>query len=186
MSLANEVAGEDHELWDAFRKGNEEAFAEITRLHYRSLFSYGVKFSRDREFIKDCIQDLFLELWAKRESLGDTGFIKFYLLKSLRRKIHREGSRRNRIQEEAEPDWESDMAVDESIEQKLIGLETDEARWQQLNRQLDLLSRRQQEVIYLKFFETLSNEAIAEVMSISRQAVANLIYRTIRELRERM
>ncbi len=186
MPLANEVAGEDHKLWEAFRKGNEEAFAEITRLYYRSLFSYGVKFSRDREFVKDCIQDLFLELWAKRESLGDTGFIKFYLFKSLRRKINREGLRRNRITEEAEPDWESDIPADESIEQKLIELETDEARWLQLNHQIGLLPRRQQEAIYLKFFENLSNEAIAEVMSISRQAVANLIYRTIRELRERL
>ncbi len=186
MSLTNEIVGEDHELWNAFRKGDEGAFAQITRIHYRSLFSYGVKFSRDREFIKDCIQDLFLELWAKRESLGDTGFIKFYLIKSLRRKIYREGSRRNRITEEAEPDWESDIPADKSIEQKLIELETDEARWLQLNRQIGLLPKRQQEAIYLKFFENLSNEAIAEVMSISRQAVANLIYRTIRELRERM
>ncbi len=186
MSLTNEIVGEDHELWNAFRRGDEAAFAQITRIHYRSLFSYGIKFSRDREFIKDCIQDLFLELWAKKESLGDTGFIKFYLLKSLRRKIHREGARRNRIYEETEPDWESDTATDASVEQKIIELETNEALWRELNHQLGLLPKRQQEAIYLKFFENLSNEAIAEVMSISRQAVANLIYRTIRELRERM
>jgi len=186
MAVANEFDGDEVELWNAFRKGDEEAFAQIARYYYRNLFSYGVKFSRDREFVKDCIQDLFLELWAKKESLGDTLFVNFYLLKSLRRKIYRENTRTGRILEETIPDWETDIATEDSIEQKIIELETDENLRVELNHQLGLLPKRQQEAIYLKFFENLSNEAIAEVMSISRQAVANLIYRTIRELREQM
>ncbi len=185
MSKANKPVTDDAGLWDAFRKGDESAFGQIARRYYRSLFGYGIKFSRDREFVKDCIQDLYLELWAKRGSLGDTDFVKFYLLKSLRRKIYRESTRRHWAPEDAEPDWDVEMPVDESIEQKLIELETNEAQWQELNRELSSLPKRQQEVIYLKFFENIDNEAIAEVMSISRQAVANLIYRTIRELRGR-
>lgn len=186
MSVTNETVGTDHHLWNAFRKGDESAFAQIARIHYRSLFSYGIKFSRDREFVKDCIQDLYLELWSKRASLGDTDFVKFYLLKSLRRKIHREGVRKNRLQEEQELDWDPETLSDESIEQKLITIETNEAQVRVLNQELKRLPKRQQEVIYLKFFEDLSNEAIAEVMSITRQAVANLIYRTLRDLKERL
>ena len=54
-----------------------------------------------------------------------------------------------------------------------------------LNQQINLLTRRQQEVIYLRFFESMDNEAIAQVMGISRPAVANLLYRTIQELKDR-
>src|SRR5690606_3537124 len=100
MPLANETVGTDQELWNSFRKGEEQAFAQIARQYYPGLFSYGAKFSRDREFVNDCVQDLFLELWSKRESIGDTQFVKFYLFKSLRRKIHRESIRRNRLGEE--------------------------------------------------------------------------------------
>lgn len=186
MPNSNEFHLEDYEQWSAFRAGNDAAFGEIARRYYRSLFSYGIKFSKDREFVKDCIQDLFLELWAKRETLGDTSFVKFYLLKSLRRKIHRESARRNWLADEDEMDFDAESTGEISIEQKIIEIETNEELLKDLNQQIILLTRRQQEIIYLRFFENLDNESIAQVMSISKQAVANLLYRTIHELKDRL
>lgn len=185
MSQNNNQSKEEVVLWDAFRKGDEVAFGEIARKYYRSLFGYGIKFSNNREFIKDCIQDLMMELWAKRDSLGDTAFVKFYLFKSLRRKIYRESLRRKWIDEDAELDFTSDYH-EISIEQRLINSETLQARITRLKAELKTLPRRQQEVIFLKFFENMDNNSIAEVMSISKPAVANLIYRTIKDLKEKL
>lgn len=177
---------DESELWNAFRAGDDIAFGKIARQYYRSLFSYGVKFSRDREFVKDCIQDLFLELWAKRETIGDTGFVKFYLLKSLRRKIHRESLKQSWLSDEDDMDFESENLGENSIEQQIIEIETNEAMLKMLNQQINLLTKRQQEIIYLRFFENLDNESIAQVMSISKQSVANLLYRTIQELKDKL
>lgn len=177
---------DDSELWNAFRAGDDLAFGQIARHHYRSLFTYGIKFSKDLEFVKDCIQDLFLELWIKRETIGDTDFVKFYLLKSLRRKIHRESLKQNWMTDEDDLNFEAENVGEISIEQKIIEIETNEEILQLLNQQLTLLTKRQQEIIYLRFFENLDNESIAQLMSISRQAVANLLYRTIQELRSRL
>ena len=55
-----------------------------------------------------------------------------------------------------------------------------------LNQQITLLTKRQQEIIYLRFFENLDNESIAQVMSISKQSVANLLYRAIQELKDKL
>ncbi|WAC13024.1 RNA polymerase sigma factor [Dyadobacter pollutisoli] len=177
---------DDTELWKAFRAGDDLAFGQIARYHYRSLFSYGIKFSKDLEFVKDCIQDLFLELWTKRETIGDTVFVKFYLLKSLRRKIHRESLKQNWMTDEDDLNFEAENVSEISIEQQIIDIETNEQTLLLLNQQLTLLTKRQQEIIYLRFFENLDNESIAQLMSISRQAVANLLYRTIQELRSRL
>lgn len=177
---------DDSEQWNAFRAGSDVAFGAIARHYYRSLFSYGLKFSKDKEFVKDCIQDLFLELWAKRDTLGDTSFVKFYLLKSLRRKIHRESMKRNWMADEEELDFETEMTGETSIEQQIIEWETSEELLGTLNQQIVLLTKRQQEIIYLRFFENMDNESIAQVMSISKQAVANLLYRTIQELKDRL
>lgn len=177
---------DDSELWNAFRAGDDVAFGKIAKQYYRSLFSYGVKFSKDREFVKDCIQDLFMELWAKRETIGDTGFVKFYLLKSLRRKIHRESQKQPWLTDDDDLDFEAENLGENSIEQQIIDIETSEALLKMLNQQINLLTKRQQEVIYLRFFENLDNESIAQVMSISKQAVANLLYRTIQELKDRL
>ena len=177
---------DDSVLWNAFRAGDDLAFGQIARHYYRSLFTYGIKFSRDREFVKDCIQDLFLELWTKRETIGDTDFVKFYLLKSLRRKIHRESLKQNWMTDEEDLNFDAENISEISIEQQIIDVETNEEMLQVLKQQLTLLTKRQQEIIYLRFFENLDNESIAQLMSISRQAVANLLYRTIQELRTRL
>ena len=58
--------------------------------HYRNLFTYGSKFRRDDEFVKDCLQDVFLGLWKNRETLGSTNYVKSYLFKCVRNKIYRE------------------------------------------------------------------------------------------------
>ncbi|MFC0182932.1 RNA polymerase sigma factor [Pseudarcicella hirudinis] len=186
MSNSTEAKLTDSILWNAFRAGDEIAFGQIAEQYYRNLFSYGLKFSKDRELVKDCIQDLFMDLWYKRETLGDTEFVKFYLFKSLRRKIHKEILKNHWISEEDDLVFEAENIETRSVEQQIIELETNEFQIQQLKLHLDTLPKRQQEIIYLRFYENLDNEAIANVMSISRQAVANLLYRTIRELKDRL
>ena len=74
----------DQEIWKAFKEGNEVAFAHIYNLYFSVLYRYGSQFSRDRNFIKDAIQDLFMELLRKRTRLSDTNSIKYYLFKSLK------------------------------------------------------------------------------------------------------
>lgn len=175
----------DVNLWDAFRQGDELAFGQIARRYYKSLFSYGTKFSKDWEFVKDCLQDLFMELWYKRETLGDTEFVKFYLLKSLRRKIYKESLKHQWLTTEEELNFDANDLGEVSIEQQIIEGETHTLQIQQLTHHLTSLSKRQQEIIYLKFYENLDNESIAQVMSITRPAVANLLYRTLQELKSR-
>lgn len=186
MPNLTETQLDDTDLWNAFREGDEVAFGQIAQRYYRRLFGYGAKFSKDREFVKDCLQDLFMELWYKRETLGETEFVKFYLLKALPRKIHRESLKHQWLADEDELDFEAENLGELSIEQQIIEVETNTLQVQQLNHHLALLPKRQQEIIYLKFYENLGNESIAQVMSITRQAVANLLYRTIKELKERL
>ncbi|GAB4044683.1 RNA polymerase sigma factor [Spirosoma litoris] len=185
MASPNKTNVLDADLWNAFRGGDEVAFGQIAQRFYKSLFSYGVKFSKDREFVKDCLQDLFMELWYKRETLGDTEFVKFYLLKSLRRKIYKESLKHQWLTSEDELDFDADDLGELSIEQQIIDGETHAIQLQQLTHHLTSLTKRQQEIIYLKFYENLDNESIAQVMSITRQAVANLLYRTLQELKSR-
>src|SRR5262245_27359024 len=71
-------------LWNKFRNGSADAFGELMRTHYPDLFTYGTRFTRDTPLVKDCIQDLFLSLWMNRTTIGETSFIKYYLLKNLR------------------------------------------------------------------------------------------------------
>ena len=75
------------QLWLAFKSGDSEALGQLASEHYRVLYNYATKFTKDRELIKDCIQDLFLYLWDQRENLHSSPFVTIYLLKSLKHNL---------------------------------------------------------------------------------------------------
>ncbi len=78
---------DDCQLWQEFQQGSETAFSRIYRLHASLLYGYGMKLVKDKELIKDCIQDLFIEMWNTKNRLGSVKNIKSYLFKSIRRKL---------------------------------------------------------------------------------------------------
>ena len=77
----------DLQLWIDFQAGSEMAYETIYREHVAMLYSFGLKLTNDKELIKDCIQDLFVELWKSKHRLAPVKSIKSYLFKSIRRKV---------------------------------------------------------------------------------------------------
>jgi hypothetical protein len=75
------------EIWQNFKDGEEKAFIWIYKTYFDTLYNYGRQFDLDTEFVKDQIQDLFIYIRNNRKQLADVKSIKFYLFKSLRKKI---------------------------------------------------------------------------------------------------
>lgn len=169
-------------LWLRFKSGDAVAFGELAQVHYRALYNYATKFSSDSEFIRDCIQELYLDLWERRSFLSETAFVKSYFLKALRHKLIKESIRMKRFKEPKEL-FDIDEA-DLSIESLIIENEHLNHQIKRLNHIVSHLTKRQQEIIYLRFYQNLENEDIAQIMSLGRQSVANLLYRTIKEIKD--
>jgi RNA polymerase sigma-70 factor (ECF subfamily) len=170
-------------LWLKFKSGDAVAFGELAQIHYRALYNYATRFSSDSDFIRDCIQELYLELWERRSFLSETAFVKSYLLKALRHKLIKESVRLKRFKEHKELLFDADEA-DLSIESHIIENEQLKHQIKRLNQIVSHLTKRQQEIIYLRFYQNLENEDIAQIMSLGRQSVANLLYRTIKEIKD--
>lgn len=173
---------DDATLWSAFRNGDERAFMTIFDFFSKPLYNYGYKILAESEIVKDAIQELFIELWKNRATLGETTAIKFYLFKSLRRKLIRIQSKNSKsifvrfssgMREEISPSHEFFLIADQvSSEQRehLIAL-------------LDKLTKRQREAIFLRYFEELGFDKIASIMNLSKQGVYNLISQALEHLR---
>ncbi|QCR23037.1 RNA polymerase sigma factor [Pontibacter sp. SGAir0037] len=166
--LANEEI-----IWDNFRAGSEEAYALIYETYSSILYSYGCSLNHDKELVKDCLQDLFVNLWHKRTSLGPTNSIKYYLFRSLRRELVRTLRQRSIVMEA------SDTLTEYSAEDRWIGSEDNSSMKRMLENALSKLSERQREAIYLRFFQSMEFEDIARIMDITPRAVYKLIYRAI-------
>ena len=175
---------EDKTLWDALRRGDERALHEIYHRYYSVLYNYGFKIHPDDAFVKDAIQEVFINIINKHKQLGQTDNIRFYLFRSLRNKIYRTLQQQSRQQNNNKDLKNSSDEMDFSIEEQIVSNEQEEERQNEIFRLLKFLSSRQQEAIYLKYYQEFDNKKIAEVMDISYQSVRTLIYKAIKEMRK--
>jgi RNA polymerase sigma factor (sigma-70 family) len=111
---------DDSVLWQAFKRGDRAAFESLLNLYYPLLLNYGVRFYRDKEFVKDCVHDLFVGIWNRREHLGDVISVKSYLFQALRKNIIRESSRLKWFRQADKISDDLDFAVEFNIETYLM------------------------------------------------------------------
>jgi RNA polymerase sigma factor (sigma-70 family) len=168
-------------LWNEFREGNLEAFTKLYRKYLRPLYNYGKKFSANKAFVEDCIQDLFVELWKNKAQLNATQSPKYYLFKSLRRKIFRELSGNKLLVEAITEEYNFEITL--SAETNLIYTQQLFEQQQHLQKALETLTKRQREAIFLRFYENLSYEEVASIMSLELRSVYNLISKAIDSLK---
>jgi len=167
-------------------EGDRGSFLLLYHTNYQALFSYGFSLSVDRELTKDCIQELFVEIWSTRSSLNkDVTNVRSYLFTWLRRKMSRELSRLAKESVFIEATEGSEL-IQASYEELLIAFQQSDEKKEQLRLALAKLTRKQLEIIKLKFFENLSYRAIAAKKSITPRTVYNTIYESMRLLRESM
>lgn len=175
---------DEQQLWDQLRKGDKQALAAIYQSQVDALFRYGCQFTADQALVQDCIQDLFIELWNNHDSIGTTTAIRQYLLVSLRRKIVRQLQQQNNRQDRAERVQMNAPAHELGADQQIIEAEEVTTQQNRIASALSLLSDRQREVLYLKYFEELDYKTIAEMLSINYQSVRNTASAGLKALRK--
>jgi RNA polymerase sigma factor (sigma-70 family) len=176
------VQESDDAIWLAFKEGRREAFDRLYKTHIQALIQYGYKVTNNRSLIQDCIQDLFVELWQNRSSLGQVHSIKHYLLKSLRYKIIR-ALQKDTTKALEEAELSSDF---DTVESHILAQEDSQQYAQQLAAALLQLPKRQKEAIHLRYFQGLSNEEVARLMGVNYQSACKFIYTALRTLRKKL
>ena len=175
---------DDSLLWQALKRSEKAAYEILLKKYYPIVLNYGVRFYKDKEFVKDCVQDLFIEIWNRREYLADVVSVKSYLLQSIRKNIIRESSRLKWFREADKISDDHDFDVEFDIETYLISREVENELLQKLRFELDKLTKRQREAIFLRFNQELSYEEIAIIMDINYRSVVNLIHEAIKAIRK--
>ena len=169
--------------WKDFKCGDENAFETIFLHFHKELFQYGYKIVPNRTLIDDCIQELFLELWQSKERLAIPLSVKSYLFRALRYKLIR--ALKKEIHFSSLDDNSSDT-IEFSYESTLIQQEAQLEIQQKLLQQIKLLSPRQQEALYLRYYAKLNYQEISKIMKISSQAATNLVFKSVKLLRENL
>lgn len=170
-------------LWENFCKGDHAALGELFSRHYSYLYRYGNKICIDTYLLEDVIQELFIELWQQRTAVPVVS-VKAYLLRALKYKLFRALQKQQPL---VDADKLSEQGHFElSHETFMITEQENTENAGKVIAAMNQLSDRQKEIIYLKFYQDMSYEEVAEIMNINYQAARNLLYQAIKSLRNRL
>jgi len=173
------------DLWLRFIAGDFNAYASLYKDHVESLILYGLKIKQDKDEVQDAIQDLFVELWHSKENLKPVQLVSMYLLKALRYKLIKK--EKNKISSlKDEPDDLPDIALEQPIEFFILENEDRAYKLEKIRKAVQLLPKRQQEVINLRFYKGFSTEQVAKIMAINYQSATNLLHKAVQFLRQYM
>jgi RNA polymerase sigma factor (sigma-70 family) len=177
---------EELNYWNQFRQGDQTAYAALYQSYVQILYQYCSQFTVDKPLIKDCIHDLFVELWRNRKTLGDTTSVRFYLMASIKRKLVRYINTQQKNTSNEDVPVEYWHIHTPSHENDMISNEEYQFTYDHLNVALGTLPKRQREAIYLKFYMDMNNQEIAELMKINIQSVYNLVFGALTNLKRNM
>lgn len=159
------------ELWALFINGDTEAFNLIYNFHYQMLYNFGKRFLNDSE-TQDAIHDTFLNILKYKNTTSEVKNIKAYLFRSLRNQIYK-------VKKAAQLDFELNNEIVQVEDNK----QDKELIFKKLKEIIKELSPREQEIIYLKYFQNFNNIEISELLGINYQTVRNILGSAIKKLR---
>jgi len=177
------VETSEQHLLSALRFGNEAAFRQIFDRHYPLLLSDIYRLIPDEGTCKDLAQELFVELWNKREQLDIHTSLRAYLRRAAVNKALNYIKATRRVQLDDAEDLGHLPDLSESDVQKRQHQDTLEDA---LHTAIDALPEKCRLVFNLSRFEQLSHREIAEKLGISVKTIENQITKAMKMLRDAM
>jgi RNA polymerase sigma-70 factor (family 1) len=172
----------DNDLLALLQSGDQQAYIEIYDRYKHILQQHALKKLDDPQEVEDVLQDLFIYLWDKRESLVINTSLSGYLFTSIRNRIfnvyhkkQRESSYLGSLQEFIEHgEFSTDLLIREKELTELI------------EKEIDALPPRMKEVFQLSRNEGLTHKQIADLLGTSEQTVNKQIHNSLKLLRVRL
>lgn len=165
----------DDVLLEMIKQGDKQAFSTVYHQYAAPLYHAAYAILKDREACEDIIQELFTDLWTKRQQL-DIRHLKAYLYRSVKNNVLMtiRSGRINVQTDELEEAIEARAASDSIIEKELR---------QAIDKNVAQLPEQCRTIYMLSRDEQLSHKEIAHQLSISAKTVENQITIALRRLR---
>lgn len=172
---------EDKELYLKIKIGDEHAFQMIFRKYYSAMCAFAYQFLKNNELAEETVQDMFVKIWEKRETLNIDTSIKHYFFRSIRNHCL------NQIQHEKIKQRYADKVIETShneINPEQFYIEVD--LLQRIEKSINSMPPRRQEIFRLSREKGLKYKEIADTLQISVKTVEAQMGLALKYLREEL
>lgn len=182
MLKGNTTEDSDEDLWGHLLQSDKDALYQLYTRFYQPLLSFGLKYNADADFVKDAINQLFLYLWEKRDGLQAARNVRNYLYTSLRRQLAREVLQRNYVSTDLLDDAGQPLVP--SREESWIAEQEVAERSLLMATAINKLPARQRQLLFMKYYEMLSYEEMADQTGLTVRSIYNKVHEAIVRLRQ--
>jgi RNA polymerase sigma-70 factor (family 1) len=166
---------------ELLRIGDESAFEQIFRQFHPALCRYAFTIVKDLETAEEIVQDVFLKVWEKRESLVITVSMKSYLYRAVHNtSLNLLEKKKKEIRMDEAP-----MKIVHQSAAPVADLQTKELE-KAIADALTKLPEQCRKVFELSRFGELKYSEIAAVLGISIKTVENQMGKALRIMREQL
>lgn len=169
----------DSELLAMLRRHDQHAFNELYNRYWEKLFNAAYKRLKNVEAAEEAVQDLFTDIWLRRERIDIRQDLPVYLFSAIKylviKQIHKNGAKTAFVYNRENIFTESDNSTEESLIANDLQAH--------LERRVELLPVKCKEIYHLSRDEHQSNKDIARQLNISEKTVENQISKALKRLR---
>jgi len=157
---------DDIELYRKLKAGDEHAFKVLFQKYYSALCHYGFQLLQDSEMAEEIVQELFVRIWEKRESLTIESSVKHYLFISVKNQCL------NQLQHQKIRKKYADKMIEspeQQIDPEQYFMEVELIR--RIEKCIESLPPKRQEIFRLSREKGLKYKEIAQELNISIKTV---------------
>ncbi len=161
-----------------FQSGDRQAFKKIFDTFYKALFLFAQKYIKEIDAAEDLVQEVFVKLWEKRETIDDLSTLKSFLYVSVRNQAFNH-LRHSKLIDQHKEEVKYKILGESFFKNHLIEEETHRLLLQAIS-ELPLQSQR----VCTMSMNGVKNAVIAEELKISISTVKyhkNQILSTLRD-----
>ncbi len=185
--MGNNSFSDETILLNELKKGNDEALEFLFKVYFPRLQGYASRFVFDMETVKDIIQECFIKLWEKHESL-EVLSVQSLLFAMVRNSCLNYLKHRN-VVNKYEIEYLANIRGQERLYHSDFLCDTElpllyEELQKEINYVIEQLPARRKEVFLMSRFDGLKNREIAEKLQISTTAVEKHISKALQSFED--
>ncbi|TKG92927.1 RNA polymerase sigma-70 factor [Puteibacter caeruleilacunae] len=179
----------DKEVIKLIQKGDDKTFRMTFDAYFPGLLAFAKEYVQDEEVAKNLVQEAFVKLWEKRETLSEDSNIKAFLYHILRNSSlnYLKGEKvRKKYEDRLKHSYNEALLNYEALNR----LDFDSLSFEELanviSETINSLPPKCKQVFEMSRYQSLKNREIAEELGISVKAVEGHISKALKELRSEL
>ena len=175
----DQIIYDEDVVLDKIRVGDKQTFRLLFENYYKVLILYATSLTKNETKAEDLVQNAYINLWTKRDTLEIRSSIKSYLYKSVYNLFindYRKELRNDTVLEKIHYDvlQQSIKEEEHSIKRKL--------EW--INKEINALPPKSKEIFVMNKKRGLTYKEISKILDISENTVESHISRALKRIRK--